>query len=51
MGLYVFLKNVLLRALMFRIIDEKDIDNDSVYETLYAIYAEISKKVKSKILP
>lgn len=39
MSLYVFLKNIAVRALMFRIIDEKDLDNIVVYETLLAIYS------------
>lgn len=51
MGLYTFLKNVVIRNLMFRIIDEKDVDNLVVYETLFSIYLEFSKKLRSKILP
>lgn len=51
MGLYTFLKNVVIRSLMFRIIDEKDNDNLVVYETLLGIYTDINKKLKSKILP
>ncbi len=39
MGLYVFLKNVVLRNLMFRIIDENDNENLVVFETLFAIYS------------
>jgi hypothetical protein len=39
MSLYVFLKNIAIRALMFRVIDEKDLDNVVVYQTLLAIYA------------
>jgi hypothetical protein len=39
MSLYVFLKNIAIRALMFRVIDEKDLDNLVVYQTLLAIYA------------
>lgn len=38
MNLYVFLKNLFLRALMFRIIDEKDTDNLVVYECLANLY-------------
>jgi hypothetical protein len=51
MGLYTFLKNVVIRNFMFRIIDEKDRDNLVVYEILFGIYTEINKKLKSKILP
>lgn len=38
MGLYVFLKNLVLRNLMFRIIDENDTENLVVFETLFSIY-------------
>lgn len=51
MGLYVFLKNVVIRTLMFRIIDEKETDNLAVYETLFAVYSEISRKMKLKLMP
>lgn len=51
MGLYVFLKNVVIRTLMFRIIDEKETDNLEVYETLFAVYSEISRKMKLKLMP
>lgn len=39
MGLYVFLKNLVLRNLMFRIIDENDTENLVVFESLLSIYS------------
>lgn len=36
---------------MFRIIDEKDKDNLAVYEVLYTVYAEISRKMRMKLMP
>lgn len=51
MSLYTFVKNIAIRSLMFRVVDEKDVDNLVVYETLYSLYFEISKKLKSGVLP
>jgi hypothetical protein len=38
MSLYIFLKNILIRGLMFRIIDDQDANNLAVYESLTNIY-------------
>lgn len=51
MTLYIFLKNITLRSLMYRIIDDTDRDNLIVYETLDGIYGDICNKLKSHLVP